>query len=347
MRRNDIKIVFIEVGLAILAYLTALYLNYQLNSIGIHIPAWIFHVFGILIVAGYLVASILLHAVPIHKRQKVVPAANVFSGIALAMTAVALTLVVPADVGLILTKHLLGKEPTTAFFIVFILLTVLLGATLGGLFFYNTIKVFMKKDPMSKLLNIVNTPELCTEESFPEAESYLNKISSMEENKLAICALYERAKRPDIALDFYKTINPERFHSNIPISSYLCDLLYYYLIGANAETATRFFQANYAELSGLYAAASPGQLHTFAMFYRMTGDIPTARKILNEMQAKTIPEPFLFCFSTENAYVCLAEGNIAGASEALEQARSLAKFPNEKAAAAALEEAIKAAKISI
>lgn len=335
-------------------YCLAIVLYFELKYIGVNIPMWIFHVYGIINLIAFPTSAVILKKAPMDKVKRYMPIANVCTFISTVTSGIAFILLIPTEFCFIIALLLFGKT-SLLFYIVFIAGTIILSAIFALYYILQVLKarrqVHKQQGDLDKLMNILKTPELCNEESIRFAEEFHEKqlaTAAYERMKCSLCLLYEKSDRPDRALEISLTIKPEFFGAYMPIDSYHCDLINCYLINGKVSEANEVFQENLDELNQLYAVATPGQLHTFAMFYRMTGDIPAARKTLDRIFQNDITEkPILFAVHTENAFCCLAEDNINGAEEAFSQARTLAEFPNEKALLSKLEQAFPATTLNI
>lgn len=334
---------------AILGYGVALLLYFQLKNAGILIPAWIFHLLGITLVLSVTVSRIAYQNTDSMSGKPIFIIQRISTRIITIMTSIWVGLIFPAEASYIISGMFCrsGSDGQRRFILIS---TIIIGIIGFCIYNFGISKILGQQKTLKKFMHILKTPELCTEESFPVAEKYIEEFptSSMQEySKLLLCALYEKANRPELALQMHLTVSPSALGSMMPLDFFHCDRLYYYLINGKIDEAKQFFNSYYNELYQLYREKQhPGVLHTFAMFYRSVGEIDIARKILNEALQKKLPEKsMIFAVTAENALCCIAEGNIRSAAEALEHARTLAEFPNEKTMLTKLEEAVSAAKI--
>lgn len=331
---------------AVLAYGVALSLCSQLNKAGVPAPAWIFHLYGAVMILSKIISRVLYQkAGNLCENKPLITAHSIFSRISIAMTAIWVGLVFPGEASFIISKMFYnnGEDGQLKFVLI---ATIIIGVICFCLYQFVISKMLGQIKTLKKFMRVLKNPELCTEESDLLFEKYSEEFpteSMKEYSKLLRCSLYEKSNRPELALQLHETVSPSALDSSVmPVSFFYCDRLYYYLINGKVDEASRFFSSYYNELNQLYREKHhPAVLHTFAMFYRSTGDIATARKFINEALEKKLPEKsMVFAVTAENAACCLAEGNLGAASEAIRQARTLAEFPNEKALLSRLEQTV-------
>lgn len=328
------------------AYLVALAVYFQFEKAGFPLPMWCFHLYGIITVVFGTTGNLLGDQLVIgSKNQLIFTAHHIASKISHFMITIWAAVIFPAEVSYIISPIFVRRN-SEGYLKFLLILTAILGVICFSLYFFGISKILKQKKISDEMLKIMKSPELCCEESFEHMEMLQKKFThpAMQEwSKIILCGLYEHSGRQDLALETYLSVKPEKIGTIWPMSFYRCDLIYHYLAAGRTNEATAVLNQYSDEMETLYREARPPQLHTFALYFRKTGDIPAARRVLNELSQKKIEEPTTeFCYYIENGFVSLMENNLSGAREAYEKAYPLARFPNQKKELSELEEAISA-----